>query len=74
MNASTPTAPGPQVPRPVRRELPALRYIAGHEDLDTTREPASDDPGVLVPRKMDPGPLFPWDAVLRTTPLERLLP
>ena len=35
---------------------------------------ASDDPDVLVPRKMDPGPLFPWDAVLRTTPLERLPP
>lgn len=58
----------------LQRDLPALKYIAGHEDLDTTREPASDDARVQVPRKMDPGPMFPWDDVLRATPLERLVP
>lgn len=58
----------------LQRELPALKYIAGHEDLDTTQEPASDDASVQVPRKMDPGPLFPWPQVMQATTLERLQP
>ncbi len=53
---------------------PGLRYIAGHEDLDTERVPASDDPALRVHRKRDPGPLFPWDAVLDGCRLQRLLP
>ncbi len=53
---------------------PALRHIAGHEDLDTASEPASDDPGVQVRRKLDPGPRFDWARVLAATPLQRLLP
>ncbi|MBB1087356.1 N-acetylmuramoyl-L-alanine amidase [Lysobacter sp. SG-8] len=51
--------------------LPALRLIAGHEDLDTTEVEASDDPTRRVRRKRDPGPLFPWDAVLAKTSLRR---
>src|SRR5690606_29408871 len=43
----------------LRTTLPALRHIAGHEDLDTAQVPASDDPAVQVARKRDPGPLFP---------------
>lgn len=53
-------------------ELPGLRFIAGHEDLDTTRLPASDDPGVLVQRKLDPGPRFPWERILNGLELRRL--
>lgn len=58
----------------LRRELPSLRFIAGHEDLDTERVAASDDPSVTVPRKCDPGPLFPWPRVLAACGLRRLLP
>ncbi len=58
----------------LQRGLPALAYIAGHEELDTTEVPASDDASVLVHRKLDPGPLFPWDRVMQSTTLQRLDP
>jgi N-acetylmuramoyl-L-alanine amidase len=58
----------------LRRELPALRFIAGHEDLDRELVAASDDPARRVARKLDPGPLFPWARVLATCGLERLNP
>ncbi len=54
------------------RSLPSLQWIAGHEDLDTELAVASDDPGLRVPRKRDPGPRFPWADVLTVTSLERL--
>jgi len=60
--------------RQLHTEIPSLRQIAGHEDLDTSTEPASDDPSVQVPRKRDPGPLFPWQRVLQVVELQRLVP
>ena len=54
--------------------LPNLKWIAGHEDLDTTEVEASDDPSRTVRRKQDPGPLFPWPDVLRAVGLQRLRP
>lgn len=58
----------------LRQHYPNLRYIAGHEDLDTTLVAASDDPRVKVHRKLDPGPQFPWSEVLRGSGLKRLHP
>ena len=60
--------------RELAQHYPALRYIAGHEDLDREEVPASDDPQLRVTRKRDPGPQFPWNAVLAAVPLQRLQP
>lgn len=58
----------------LRARLPSLRRIAGHEDLDTAQIEASDDASVLVQRKRDPGPWFPWPWVLAACGLERWRP
>jgi N-acetylmuramoyl-L-alanine amidase len=54
------------------RDYPALRAIAGHEDLDTEEVAASDDASRRVRRKRDPGPRFPWQRVLAQVPLQRI--
>ena len=56
----------------LRSRLPALVQVAGHEDLDRDEVEASDDPGVRVRRKRDPGPLFPWARLLAAVPLRRV--
>lgn len=56
----------------LQKQLPKLRWIAGHEDLDTDMVPASDDPTKLVRRKVDPGPHFPWPRVEAATRLRRI--
>ena len=55
-------------------QVPSLAKIAGHEDLDQAEVPASDDPSILVRRKRDPGPQFPWLAVLGEVRLQRIIP
>jgi N-acetylmuramoyl-L-alanine amidase len=60
--------------RTLHTQIPSLRGIAGHEELDREQVPASDDPGVLVYRKRDPGPLFPWQAVLDRSGIARYSP
>ena len=56
----------------LRNELPNLRWIAGHEQLDTALVQASDDPSLQVHRKRAPGPRFPWPQVLAQSRLEPL--
>jgi len=58
--------------RELTESLPALRWIAGHETLDTARVSASDDPQRQVCRKLDPGPMFPWTALLEDIGLRYL--
>lgn len=56
----------------LQNDCPNLKLIAGHEDLDTGTVAATDDPTRSVYRKRDPGPLFPWEAVLAQCELQRL--
>lgn len=60
--------------RQLKATYPNLRLIAAHADLDRRLEPASDDVSILLPRRVDPGPLFPWDVVIAGSGLERLIP
>jgi N-acetylmuramoyl-L-alanine amidase len=62
-----------QLLRQLRADHAGLRWIAGHEDLDTTEVAASDDASLQVRRKRDPGPLFPWPRMAESG-LQRLLP
>lgn len=47
-----------------------LQWVCGHEQLDTEKVPATDDPQIQVYRKRDPGPLFPWHEVLSSITLK----
>jgi N-acetylmuramoyl-L-alanine amidase len=58
----------------LKMQLPQLALISGHEDLDTAQMPASDNPNLMVFRKRDPGPQFPWSQVLKATELTYLKP
>ncbi|MEO6137037.1 MAG: N-acetylmuramoyl-L-alanine amidase [Luteimonas sp.] len=56
----------------LQQAVPNMKWIAGHEDLDTADVPATDDPERTVRRKRDPGPLFPWTRILGAVDLRRM--
>ena len=51
------------------QQLPNLKHIVGHVDLDQEQIPADNDSGLHVARKIDPGPLFPWQTIMQNTRL-----
>lgn len=52
--------------RRLRHDVPSLTTLVRHSDLDRRLVRASDDASRQVRRRIDPGPLFPWDRVRRS--------
>ena len=47
------------------KKMPQINNIIGHEDLDQRLIPSENDPTIFIRRKMDPGPMFPWERILK---------
>lgn len=58
----------------LKDKLPRLEWIAAHQALDKNLVPSSNDPGIKVHRKRDPGPLFPWHELLAAIDLKLFEP
>ena len=51
-----------------------IKYTQGHEELDMRIIEADNNPLIKVPRKMDPGPYFPWDKFIEAVDLKKETP
>jgi N-acetylmuramoyl-L-alanine amidase len=47
----------------LKKKYPQIVKIARHSDLDLQEIPSTNNPSVLIRRKIDPGPVFPWDSI-----------
>jgi N-acetylmuramoyl-L-alanine amidase len=55
----------------VATQLPTLKTICGHEELDTGMVASENNSDIMIRRKLDPGVLFPWDTVLGRISLKK---
>ena len=55
----------------LKKIMPSIQKIAGHDELDLRMVPATDDPSIQVRRRVDPGPMFPWDKIISAVQLSR---
>lgn len=53
----------------LKKDIPSLKYITGHEDLDTRLIPSENNSEIFIRRKTDPGKMFPWEKIMQNTTL-----
>jgi N-acetylmuramoyl-L-alanine amidase len=56
----------------LKKQLPGLENVTGHADLDSGMLASEDNPEIMIRRKLDPGPCFPWPLLMDLISLKRL--